>query len=483
MKVTISRFDPDTGEPPKFVEYDVSVKEAARVLNVLDAVRDTIDPGFAYRHCCRGGQCGSCAVRVNGEPVLACMQEAREGDVIEPLELPRIRDLVTDIAPVMAQMAWMNLGCDCTPVTQEEIEEIKPLRECIECYSCISACPAIAASDFKGPTIMRQEQILDLDPRDKGDRILEAIDKGLFSCTTCHKCVEVCPKEIETPRKAIEKLRAEAAKRGLSLPAHKALASLIEKTGRSVERKEPTFLEQVAEVVEPEGEVRATVGFFVGCMFNGRVIQPALDTIELLRLNGVRVIIPKDQVCCGSPLIRTGLSGFVPELQKRNIDAFVKAGVDTVLTICAGCGSTLKNDYDTPFRVVDITEYLCELGFKIPEKVEGTHTYHDPCHLLRGQGISEQPRVLLNAVAEKFVEMPARCCGAGGGVKSGLPEQAAAIGAVRAEMVKKTGADYIVTVCPFCEFHLHQVTGLPIKQIGSLMLEGYRKQEKISKNK
>ncbi len=475
MKVTISRYDPVTGEQPHFVEYDVSVNTAARVLNVLDAVRDTIDPTFAYRHCCRGGQCGSCAVRVNGEPVLACMQEAHEGDVIEPLDLPRIRDLITDIAPVMAQIAWLNGGSECPEVRQADIDDIKPLRECIECYSCISSCPAISASDFKGPTIMRQEQRLNLDPRDNADRILEAIDKGLFSCTTCRKCVEVCPKDIDTPRKAIEKLRSEAMKRGLSLPAHKALASLIEKTGRSIERKETTFLEQVADVIEPEGEVRATIGFFVGCMFNGRVIQPALDAIELLRLNGIRVIIPKDQVCCGSPLIRTGFVGFIPELQKRNIDAFVKAGVDTVLTMCAGCGATLKNDYDTPFRVVDITEFLCEIGFKAPSKVAGTYTYHDPCHLLRGQGISKQPRILLESVAEKFVEMPARCCGAGGGVKSGQPEEAAKIGAVRAEMVKKTGADYIVTVCPFCEFHLHQVTGLPVKNIATLMMEGHRK--------
>lgn len=479
MKVRISRFDPAVDTAAHEEEYTVHIEAGARVLNVLDAVCDTIDPTLGYRHCCRAGQCGSCAVRVNGEPVLACMEEARDGDLIEPLELPRIRDLITDIAPVMAQIAWMSPGtegetmsCGCG-VTHETIEEIKPLRECIECYSCISSCPAFAASEYAGPTVMRQEQRLNLDPRDTQDRIKEAIEKGLFACTTCHKCVEVCPKGIETPRKAVEKLRAEAAKRGLSLPAHKALARLIEDTGRSVERKEVPFLERVPEIIEPYGEYRATVGFFVGCMFNGRVIQPALDAMEVLRINGIRVVIPRDQVCCGSPLIRTGLSGIVPELRKKNIDAFVKAGVDTVLTMCAGCGSTLKNDYDTPFCVADITEYLAGIGFVPPAKVPGTYTYHDPCHLLRGQGISSQPRELLKAVAEKFVDLPARCCGAGGGVKAGRPDEAAAIGAVRAEMVKKTGADYIVTVCPFCEFHLHQVTGLPVKNIATLMLEGY----------
>ncbi|HJJ27974.1 MAG TPA: succinate dehydrogenase/fumarate reductase iron-sulfur subunit [Methanocorpusculum sp.] len=455
-------------------KYAVSVNEGARILNVLEAIKEK-HPDFSYRSCCRAGQCGSCAVRVNGEPVLACMTEAHEGDVIEPLNLPVISDLVTDIAPVIAKLAWMASGEECSLVRKTDVEEIKELRECIECFSCVSACPAVAASEYAGPTVMRQEQRLNLDPRDKADRIEEAVRKGLYSCTTCRKCVEVCPKGIDTPKKAVERLRRTAAERGFALEAHKNLAKLIEETGRSVERKGETFLERTPEVIEPEGEVRATVGFFVGCMFNGRVVQPALDALEVMRRNGIRVIIPKDQVCCGSPLIRTGLSGYVAELERRNIAAF--AGCDTVLTMCAGCGSTLKNDYHTPFRVVDITEFLCELGFEAPAPVAGTYTYHDPCHLYRGQGISKEPREILRTCTEKFVNMPARCCGAGGGVKSGQPKEAAEIGAVRAEMVKETGADYIVTVCPFCEFHLHQVTGLPVKNIASLMLEGYKKKD------
>ena len=257
MRVTISRFNPEKDLEPHLETYDVSVSEGARVLNVLDAVHDTIDASLGYRHCCRGGQCGSCAVRVNGEPALACMHEAKEGDIIEPLNLPRIRDLIVDIAPAIAQMAWLNTGSclECSHVTTDDIEEIKPLRECIECFSCISSCPAVGASSYAGPTAIRQQQRLNLDPRDKADHIEEAVSKGLFSCTTCHKCVEVCPKEIETPRKAVEKLRALAVARGLSLPAHKALAALIESTGRSVERNEPTFIERVADVIEPEGRL------------------------------------------------------------------------------------------------------------------------------------------------------------------------------------------------------------------------------------
>jgi fumarate reductase (CoM/CoB) subunit B len=477
--VRISRFDPDKDAVPHVETYDVHVASGAHVLNVLDMVRDKFDPTLGYRCCCRAGQCGSCAIRVNGKPVLACTEEARDGDLIESLELPSIQDLITDVTQVVAQIAWLNpraasLSCGCG-VTHETIEEIKPLRECIECYSCVSSCPAYAVSEYAVPTVMRQEQRLNLDPRDVDDRIGEAIARGLFACTSCHKCVEVCPKKIDIPRKAVEKLRIEAAKRGLSLPAHMELARLVEETGRSIERKSTSFLEYVPDVIEPEGEVRATIGFFVGCMFNGRVNQSALDAIEVFRKNGIRVLIPKDQVCCGSPLIRTGLSNFVPELMQRNIAAFVNAGVDTVFTMCAGCGSTLKKDYDTPFRVADITEYLCEVGFVPPTKIAGTYTYHDPCHLLRGQGISKQPRELLRSFVEKFVDMPAHCCGAGGGVKSGFPDEAASIGAVRAEMVAATGADFIVTICPFCEYHLRRVTGLPVKNIATLMLEGYLK--------
>ena len=113
--------------------------------------------------------------------------------------------------------------------------------------------------------------------------------------------------------------------------------------------------------IEPYGPVKATVGFFVGCMYNLRQQQSALDAMEVLRRNGIRVIIPKEQVCCGSPLIRTGQIDFVDTLKQRNIETFKSRGIDTVLTMCAGCGSTLKNDYSTPFKVIDINELLTQV--------------------------------------------------------------------------------------------------------------------------
>lgn len=483
LTVRVFRYDPATDDEPRYEDYSVEVNEGARVLHLLHAIHDSIDPTLAYRYCCGAGQCGSCAMRVNGAPVLACMKEAEDGMTIEPLNLPVTKDLVVEMEPVLAKLGSITPKEDASLPTKEEIEAIKPLRDCIECLSCISVCPALEVVEFAGPTVMRQEMRIALDPRNEGTRIARAIEEGLFACTTCHRCAEVCPKKIKIPGKAIEKLREIANREGLTLPRHQEVARLVETTGRSVERTQPTFLEQVPEVIEPDGPVRGEVGFFVGCMFNGRVPQTALDMIGVMKRNGIRVLVPHDQVCCGSPLIRTGQTSFVDELKRKNIEAFASRGIKNVMTMCAGCGATLKNDYDTPFKVFDVTEVLTEYGIEPPATLPVRATYHDPCHLLRGQGISEEPRRLLRMVAGEFVEIPSKCCGAGGGVRSGQPEEAAALGKLKNEEIKKTGADVVVTVCPFCEFHIADSTDVPVKNICTLLLEGYREKDRKKRAK
>jgi fumarate reductase (CoM/CoB) subunit B len=252
----------------------------------------------------------------------------------------------------------------------------------------------------------------------------------------------------------------------------------VKSTGRSVTREKPTFLEQVGEVIEPYGSVKTTVGFFVGCMYNMRLPQTALDAMEVLRRNGIRVIIPHDQICCGSPLIRTGQIIFLDELKKKNIEVFQSRGIDTVLTMCAGCGSTLKNDYkNTPFTVMDINEILTKYEIEPPARLPISATYHDPCHLLRGQGIKELPRQLIRQVTD-LVEMPSICCGSGGGVKSGMPDEAAALGKRRGDEIKKTGADIVISSCPFCEFHIAGHTDKPVKNITTVLLEGYKEKDR-----
>jgi fumarate reductase (CoM/CoB) subunit B len=316
-----------------------------------------------------------------------------------------------------------------------------------------------------------------LDPRETGARIRDAIEEGLFTCTSCQRCAVVCPKEIEIPGKAIEKLREIANREGFTLPRHQEVAALVKNTGRSVVTSGKTFLEMVPGVIEPTAPLQGEVGFFVGCMFNGRLPERAMDMIEVMKRAGIRLIIPKEQVCCGSPLIRTGQTSFVEELRKKNIAAFAGRGIPVVMTMCAGCGSTLKHDYSTPFTVKDVSEILTEITLPEPARLDCTVTYHDPCHLMSGQGIRDQPRDLIRRVAGSFVEMPAQCCGSGGGVRSGKPEEAAALGELRREAISRTGADSVITICPFCEYHIQEHTDKPVKNLMTLLLEGYRKKE------
>ena len=139
---------------------------------------------------------------------------------------------------------------------------------------------------------------------------------------------------------------------------------------------------------------------------------------------------------------------------------------------------TLKTNYgELPFRVMDINEVLAEFEIEPPARLPLTVTYHDPCHLLRGQGISEQPREYIRQVAD-LVEMPARCCGSGGGVKSGKPEEAAALGELRREAIAATGAEQVISSCPFCEFHIQGHTDLPVRNVASLLLDGYREKDR-----
>jgi fumarate reductase (CoM/CoB) subunit B len=477
FSVRVFRFNPDIDDQPHYQHYQIRVHEGARVLHVLHAIHDELDPSIRYRYCCGSGQCGSCAVRVNGRAVLACMEEAKDGMTIEPLDLPVVRDLVVDMEPYLEKIASLVPSGEFRMPTPEEVEAIKPLRTCIECLACVSVCPALKVTTFAGPTVMREDMRLSLDPRDHEDRVTESVSDGLFTCTSCQDCWKTCPKDIQIPGKAIEKLRSLANKKGLTLPRHQEVAKLIKETGRSVIRTDTTFFEQVPDIIEPDGDVRGTIGFFVGCMYNMRLPQSALDALEVLKRNGIRVIIPKEQVCCGSPLIRTGQIEFIDSLMSRNINCYTSRNIDVVMTMCAGCGSTLKHDYVTPFQVMDVNEVLTKFGIEAPAPLPMTATYHDPCHLLRGQGIRDQPRELITKVVD-LVEMPAICCGSGGGVKSGNPAEADALGELRRTEIQKTGAEVVISSCPFCEYHIAAHTDKPVKNICTVLLEGYREKDR-----
>jgi fumarate reductase (CoM/CoB) subunit B len=473
IEIKVLRYDPSRDDESHFETYMVDKKEKMKVLDALNYINQHYPANIAYRCSCRAGQCGSCALKVNGEVALACKAEIRDGDVIKPLNLPVIKDLVVDRTEIEDKVKEMSLFledeceiAECPAILDpQDLSDSKKLRSCIDCYSCLSACPVLQVSEeFSGPYFMRYLSKFALDPRDCADRAKEGFEEGLYCCTSCAKCVEVCPKEINTFGGAIEKLREIACQEGIGpLPPHRSVRELIEKTGRSVEPMtegpmRDGFIKAVSKAQEHQEDEskKGKVAIFTGCLMDYRLPEIGMALLEVLNDHEIDVVVPTDQVCCGSPMIRTGQTDVVEELVKKNAEAF--EGYDTIITVCAGCGATLKNDYPeygVKLNVMDISEYLADkLNTEDMKPVNMRVTYHDPCHLVRGQGIKEEPRQILNKVKGlEFVEMevPNQCCGAGGGVRSGKPEIAEALGREKAKMIKKLDVDAVITICPFCE--------------------------------
>ncbi len=449
-----------------------------------------------YRASCKAGQCGSCTMTINGEPKLACKTKLEYNLKIEPLKnFIVIKDLIVDRGQYYIQLNKIrnytdnNLKINKDGIinnnknTIEDIEKIKKIRGCIDCMACLSTCPSREYSEYCGPTIIRQLARFEFDKRDKLNRCEIAFSEKLPNCTTCGKCVEVCPKEIDIVHNAIEKLREEAFKKGYYLDEHIEVRKnvLQNEKHRTVSKETTPLLEEVNEEYTAKHEIMK-VAFFTGCLVDYRLQDVGKSAIKLLNAHGISVIIPKNQVCCGSPFIRTGQSDVAQQLKSKNLEIFnnlKELGVEGVVTVCAGCGSTLKNDYkEKEFNVMDITELLNKVGLTNykPYEMEGNKkikiTYHDPCHLRRGQGIAIEPRKILKHIPNvELIEMDEiKCCGAGGGVRSGVPQLAKVIGKSKVKSILKTNADIVITVCPFCEYHIKD------------SLKEYKKENNIEKD-
>jgi len=510
IEVKVFRYNPSVDSKPRFDTFTVPYTQDMTVLDALHYIYENLDPTLAYRWSCRAGQCGSCAMIVNGKPCAACRMQVERGKPlsIAPLtQFPVVRDLVVDTTRAVDRIMKIRPFVERTRkpqrpeiIAQKDIDPVKEFRKCLECWACISACPAVAEAwyEFAGPAMMGKLARLEFDGRDQEDRARIAFLEGLYDCTTCRICAEVCPKSIDIPSKAIEKLRALVVKSGVGpLDGHMIPIDLIKKIGRSVDKLSQPLLEKLPDTVNPDGETDE-VGFFTGCLIDYRLQETGLDIIETLERNRVKVHIPKDQVCCGSPLFRIGAVDVAEQLVVKNVQAFERLGVKKVVVGCAGCGLTLKLNFpevakrvlgrEPSFKVHDLTEYLVHslglknLNVKDMKPLQMRITWHQPCHLGRGQGVVKEPlEVLAKIPGVQLAEMrePDRCCGSGGGVRSGRRPLAMAIGRRKTELIMETGAEACVTECPFCQIHiqdsLNQV-GAPTKvySVPNLLAEAYR---------
>jgi len=264
--------------------------------------------------------------------------------------------------------------------------------------------------------------------------------------------------------KLFEAMRADLVEEGFGpMPRHKEILE-------STRKEHNPYMEKHADRVKwiPKGKKipqKADLVWFVGCTEPYRqpdLAQAFLKILEASKTNFA--IIHPEEWCCGSVFFRTGVWDMAEELAKHNLEALKAAGAKKVVIHCAGCYRTIAKDYaelfgELPFKVVNavelIRDFMKEGKLKL-KKLDTKVTYHDPCHLGRHMKIYDAPREILEMmpgvqlVEMKRIKEASWCCGAGGGVKSGFPELAVDIAKDRIKEAEETGADYLVTACPFC---------------------------------
>jgi glycolate oxidase iron-sulfur subunit len=185
-----------------------------------------------------------------------------------------------------------------------------------------------------------------------------------------------------------------------------------------------------------------------------------LASIRVLARNGWRVVVPRDQRCCGALPAHYGRLGTARKLARRNAAAF--SGAEHVVVNAAGCGAHMK-DYEelepgTQLPVRDLMEFLFEEGLRDePQELDATVAYHDACHALRAQGIREQPRSILRTISGvRLVDIANgdRCCGAAGLYNVLQPELSSALRREKAEAIADSGAEVIASANPGCTMQI-----------------------------
>ena len=221
--------------------------------------------------------------------------------------------------------------------------------------------------------------------------------------------------------------------------------------------------------------------YFKGCTAREKLNSISKATERILKAANVKYETLDDEKCCGSVLLRTGFLDDAIEQMNGNLKDLEGR---TILTSCAGCYKTLKEDYkkylSVELKVIHISQLLDQLIKENKISLKGKDnlnvTYHDSCHLGRHAGEYEAPRNVINSISN-LVEMEnikekSRCCGSGGGVKSAYGELSDSIANLRIKEAEETGADLLVSACPFCKLNLSQNSDdLEVLDLSEFVLE------------
>ncbi|MDZ4734113.1 MAG: succinate dehydrogenase iron-sulfur subunit [Nitrospirota bacterium] len=240
LTFTIQRFNPEVDSSPYPQDIRLDVGRGMTVLDALVRITQECDGSLAVRYSCRSAICGSCAMTINGSEKLACRTSLRKelerhGQItVAPLRnLPVIKDLVVDMASFWEKIRdvhpWLMSEArpaqECVPVQTKERDlatsQFHNVDACIMCGACVAACTVHEVSKgFAGPAALAKADRFLSDPRESPSttsaRLAALQDEdGIWDCTRCNFCVEVCPKDVK-PMEAIVRLRRASLERGFT---------------------------------------------------------------------------------------------------------------------------------------------------------------------------------------------------------------------------------------------------------------------------
>jgi len=391
------------------------------------------------------------------------------------------------------------------PIEVLEAKRILQLEACTRCGECLSWCPVYdqdgredilpraKAAEFLS-ILKGQHGLLAKIAHGAGDpgplrRLLgkllgqqevtrERIEKfvrDLYECSTCGQCQIVCPAGIDTVN-LWEEIRAAIVAAGYGpLESQQALVKSVKsydnpwqqpRTARAKWARRAKKEKLIAGVPADISKKPARVLLYLGCTasYDTNVRQVAVSTVNILDALGVDYgILGNKERCCGSVMLRMGDREF-ERIAADNIAQFNSLGAEILVTSCAGCYKTIREDYERvgklELKVMHTAQFLRtliesgELSFTTP--VDKTVTYHDPCHLGRASRVYDDPRFIMEHIPGlELIEMPrnreySRCCGAGGGLKAGYPDIQNKMAQARVREAEGTGASELVSCCPFC---------------------------------
>jgi len=296
--------------------------------------------------------------------------------------------------------------------------------------------------------------------------------RAVYSCLLCRLDEENCGARL-TNAEICEKVRAELVSKGIGpLPEHRPLVASLNNYGNPWLQPKSSRDRWIrkAGVIGRKGASTKRV-YYPGCTFS---LIPGMDSVpasfvRLLEIAGEEYsLLGKEELCCGSTALRIGETNLFKRLSTENAKSLSR--FEEIVTSCSGCYKTLSHDYETHGvtpRVRHSVETLRDLvrdGRLEPHKIEARVTYHDPCHLGRYSGLYDAPREVIRSIpGVELVEMRnsrerSRCCGAGAGVKTANPAMALEMAKRRVREAVDSGAEILVSACPFCEQNLKEAT-------------------------